>query len=307
MNPRRVLAAWAQAMLNASVMIIACPACNTRYAVPDSAIGVEGRTVRCAKCRHSWFQDGPAREVPAVTEPLTPAPPPPPPPPPPAPAPQPRAEPDLPEPEPEPAVPVPAPAGQEQEQEQEQEDVTPPPLGFAEDVLPPPVAALRSRPPEPDNEPSQFDYEPPFRPRRNPARMWTIAAVLFAVVALGSVAATAWYGLPSWLPFAQPMFAEDQPGLKLDFPAKQQGRRQLPDQSWFFEANGTVTNISQTSRSVPPILLVLRDARKRVVYTAEIMPPKRVLAPGESMQVNQVMVPVPPAGTAAEFGWKPGS
>jgi len=40
-------------------MIIACPACSTRYAVPDSAIGVDGRTVRCAKCRHSWFQEGP--------------------------------------------------------------------------------------------------------------------------------------------------------------------------------------------------------------------------------------------------------
>jgi len=203
--------------------------------------------------------------------------------------------------EPEVPVPVPAPA------EQEAEDVTPPPLGFAEDVLPPPAAALRVPAPEPDDGPSQFDYEPPFRPRRNPARMWTIAAVLFAVVSLGAVAATAWYGLPSWLPFARPMFAEEQPGLKLDFPARQQGRRQLPDQTWFFEANGTVTNVSQTSRSVPPILLVLRDGRKRVVYTAEIMPPKRVLAPGESMQVNQVMVPVPPAGTVAEYGWKPGS
>jgi len=40
-------------------MIIACPACSTRYAVPDSAIGIDGRTVRCAKCRHSWFQEGP--------------------------------------------------------------------------------------------------------------------------------------------------------------------------------------------------------------------------------------------------------
>ena len=40
-------------------MIIACPACATRYVVPDSAIGIEGRTVRCAKCKHSWFQDGP--------------------------------------------------------------------------------------------------------------------------------------------------------------------------------------------------------------------------------------------------------
>lgn len=35
--------------------VLACPACATRYQVPDDAIGA-GRTVRCVKCKHSWFE-----------------------------------------------------------------------------------------------------------------------------------------------------------------------------------------------------------------------------------------------------------
>ena len=310
-------------------MIIACPACATRYVVPDSAIGAEGRTVRCAKCRHSWFQDGPEIAVPPVAiAPAQAAPPEPAPPP--APAVEP-AQPEAAAPEAETSEPdtgaadtgaadwdqqeparwsEPPAAAAESVPEPAPQRAPEPPGSFAADELPPPppsAAPLSADEVDADDGYSRFAHEPLFRPRRNPARMWTIAAVLFAVVALGAVGATAWFGLPSWVPFAHPMFAEEQPGLRLDFPAKMQGQRPLSDQTWFFEANGTVTNVSQSARSVPTILAVLKDARGRIVDNAELHSPKRVLAPGESVSINEALVSVPKAAVKAEYGWKPGS
>jgi predicted Zn finger-like uncharacterized protein len=36
-------------------MQLACPACDTAFYVDPAALGAEGRTVRCARCRHTWF------------------------------------------------------------------------------------------------------------------------------------------------------------------------------------------------------------------------------------------------------------
>ena len=54
-------------------MILTCPACSTRYQVDEAKFPSQGRTVRCAKCSHSWHQPGPApvadAEVETVPEP----------------------------------------------------------------------------------------------------------------------------------------------------------------------------------------------------------------------------------------------
>jgi len=38
-------------------MLISCPSCNTKFAVPIRAIGTAGRKVKCTKCQHIWFQE----------------------------------------------------------------------------------------------------------------------------------------------------------------------------------------------------------------------------------------------------------
>ena len=157
-----------------------------------------------------------------------------------------------------------------------------------------------------EEEYSSFVHQPPFRPRRNMLRLWTIAAAVFALFALGTVFAVSYWGLPDWVPVSKPTFGLGQQDLVLDFPQAKQDRRQLPNGTEFFGASGSVTNVGRETRSVPSILIVLRDAKNRVVYTWEVAPPKRSLAPGESVSINEAVTDVPKSAKFAEFGWKPG-
>jgi predicted Zn finger-like uncharacterized protein len=41
-------------------MILTCPSCRTRYLVDPTALGADGRQVRCARCAHTWHERPPA-------------------------------------------------------------------------------------------------------------------------------------------------------------------------------------------------------------------------------------------------------
>ena len=280
-------------------MIIACPACATRYVVPDSAIGIEGRTVRCAKCKHSWFQDGPDADRLAAVQNI-PASSPAPPPPTPAKASPPRTSATV---YTDPAVADRgnrAPAAEEMPPRDGPDfDETAPPYGDVQDDLPPPPR------PEDERGPSRFDHAPPFRRRLNINRLWTWAAAIFAVIALGTVVAVNYVGVPEWVPVTRPLFGAAQPDLELSFPVEQQERRTLPNGTEFFGARIIVKNTARETRPIPPILIVLRDQRERQVYSWVVQPPQSSLAPGEDLTINEAVTDVPKSAVFADVGWAP--
>ena len=161
----------------------------------------------------------------------------------------------------------------------------------------------------PAGDASPFDHAPPFgsgyRSLRNPARLWTIAALVFAAALLALAAAVYSFGLPDWLPHPHPGGGEAHADLRLSFPQARQERRTLPGGADYFGASGTITNVGRTAQRVPALRLVLRDGYDKIVYQWDIAPPRRDLAPGESMTINDARTDVPRSARFADIGWKP--
>jgi hypothetical protein len=133
-----------------------------------------------------------------------------------------------------------------------------------------------------------FTHEPPFKARRNPARMWTLLAILAALLMLGAVAALSYFGVPAIGGqsggAATPLIIQS---------TREPDRTTLESGNELLTVYGRVVNRTQAPQRVPPIRAELADAQGRIVYSWAISAPVSELPPGASTNFNSAVMDVP--------------
>ncbi|WP_319292227.1 thioredoxin [Sphingobium sp.] len=187
----------------------------------------------------------------------------------------------------EPTLPEPQAQHLDAEAEGHVEDVKPP-LAVATE---PPAAAAASDPAVPGLFDS-FAPEPPFRPRRNPARMWMTAAIIFFLLISAAGAAIYVFGAPNWAVNLGIAADNEEPDL-LFYLAKPAERRKLPTGEEYFAFSARIVNSGETAQAVPPVLVELRDRQSKLVFSWTTKADKAKLKPGEEASINESRLDIP--------------
>jgi hypothetical protein len=145
---------------------------------------------------------------------------------------------------------------------------------------------------------SQFAHEPPFKPRRNPAKLWTAAAVAFALLIAGVGAAIWYFGVPTM----GMSLSGKEPDLKIVLNQNLE-LNERADGTPYFIASGSIVNPSGNAQDVPEMLVTLKDTSGRPVYSWKMKAKVRSLAPGAKVDFSEARLDVPLAAKQISIGW----
>jgi predicted Zn finger-like uncharacterized protein len=188
----------------------------------------------------------------------------------------------------------------------------PPPLDLKTAAPPPPRAATpveappprwaeppSAAAPEPEAYGSTTDHD--FRPRRNPARMWTIIAAVAGLLMVGAVVAIEMFGLPDvgqWIGIP----VNSVNALNITGQAE---RRRLESGNEMLAVHGVITNQTGAVQRVPQIHAELKDAQNRTVYDWSIAPPVRELQAHGRVTFDSAEMDVPRGGRNLSLSFGP--
>ena len=289
-------------------MILTCPSCGTQYVVKDDAIPPEGRQVRCAACKHSWYQDP---EIATETEEAAPL------------ELEPQADAETVAME-EPArdeslaeattiEPRDGPAAEERAYEEAVIDgdtdipVAETQLAETEAADGEPARAAESESVEratatedwnkpPDAEPVS-DIFSPFADsgEAEPRRRSPLAAILIVALIVILAAAAFWFFAPPDLKAKLGLGAAGASPLALV--TTHMDLQQLESGNQLLTVTGRVINPTTKEQTVPQLQAQLLGRGGKVVYSWTIDPPARTLPAGASASFNSAEVNVPPGGS----------
>jgi len=269
-------------------MLIVCPSCATSYMIDQAALGPAGRTVRCARCKTSWFAGGP-QPVPELTAPAASA----------------VAQSPLPSaPTPPAKSAPPGPPAAEEASQPAEAAAEPVAIADAPPLVPPvdPPATPVDVASDDENEGAEsFDTRRQWlQARRRQSRRssrWTALVLVLAACNVALIGAR--NEVVRYLPQTASLFAAI--GLPVNL-----RNLKFEDVKLSTEADGNVNMLSVQGAiaseagkpvAVPRLRFALRNAIGQEVYTWTMQPPHSILDPGERLPFRS-RIPAPKVDAA---------
>lgn len=163
---------------------------------------------------------------------------------------------------------------------------------------PPPPAEPASSP-EPAYAQEEGSY---LHPRRNPAKRWTIAAIVAAALMTAAVVAINYFGLPA---FSERLGIPVQSGDALRIVDEAAVPRRLESGNELFEVSGAILNQTDEVQRVPQIRAELKDGNNRTIYSWSIAPPVSEIQPGGRVAFDSAEIGVPQGGRTLTLNFGP--